>query len=418
MGLLSQKLRSGVLELATETGPLYVAPTLLERAYLLWTFRNFPRLSRLVLNDRQRELIDKLCRASNLRHHLPADVPILGVIENVTLASQRKSVASAASVVTINSTEAQVAQVVGASLKNALARVQGRHPVPGVRAAHEGVTAVRKDKKNSAQSISMASPTLVKPAPKWGMREQRPKWLTPAVALSAAVLLLAGFIYLRPNRPGPETFRLRLDQSYAPVQMPLTATAEKPTSRGVAEVLPKPSAARAVGQPSTAAVPLRSTPRTLPATSTMNKSATPAAVLPFSTYAPTSRVERPSQPTAIAAPPPEVAPSSGVARETSVNNPPAVARIVINAAPVTFGYPVAPKATLLGKVHLRIVIGSDGTVKDVSALSGNPELADAAVKAVRRWKYRPPLMNGQAVEAETNVTINFAGDDAVTIAYR
>ena len=92
--------------------------------------------------------------------------------------------------------------------------------------------------------------------------------------------------------------------------------------------------------------------------------------------------------------------------------------MVISAAPVSFGYPVAPKATLLGKVHLRIVIGADGSVKDVSALGGNAALADAAVKAVRRWKYRPPVMNGQAVEAETNVTINFAGDDAVTIAYR
>ncbi len=92
--------------------------------------------------------------------------------------------------------------------------------------------------------------------------------------------------------------------------------------------------------------------------------------------------------------------------------------MVISAAPANFNYPVAPKATLLGKVHLRVVIGPDGSVKDVSALSGNPALAEAAVKAVRRWKYRPPTMNGQAVEAETTVTINFAGDDAVTIAYR
>ncbi|MGZ4819066.1 MAG: energy transducer TonB [Terriglobales bacterium] len=95
-----------------------------------------------------------------------------------------------------------------------------------------------------------------------------------------------------------------------------------------------------------------------------------------------------------------------------------IGHLVIAAAPLSFSYPEPPNANLIGKVHLRVFVAADGSVKEVAALTGNRALADAAVRAVRRWRYRPPQLNGRPVEAETNVTINFAGDDAVTIAFR
>ncbi|MGO8795826.1 MAG: energy transducer TonB [Candidatus Sulfotelmatobacter sp.] len=80
-------------------------------------------------------------------------------------------------------------------------------------------------------------------------------------------------------------------------------------------------------------------------------------------------------------------------------------------------YPDAPEANLSGKVNLKVVIGMAGRVKEIWVLSGNRELAKAAIRAVRQWRYSQPERNGQAVEAETNVTIDFQGQDAVSIHF-
>jgi len=55
-----EKLANGVLELDTQIGPRYVQPNLIERAYLIWTFRNFFSLPQQVLRPWERRLIDHL----------------------------------------------------------------------------------------------------------------------------------------------------------------------------------------------------------------------------------------------------------------------------------------------------------------------------------------------------------------------
>lgn len=80
-------------------------------------------------------------------------------------------------------------------------------------------------------------------------------------------------------------------------------------------------------------------------------------------------------------------------------------------------YPDAPQANLSGKVSLKVVIGMAGRVKEIWVLSGNRELAKAAIQAVRQWRYTQPERDGQAVEAETSVTIDFQGQDAVSIHF-
>lgn len=103
---------------------------------------------------------------------------------------------------------------------------------------------------------------------------------------------------------------------------------------------------------------------------------------------------------------------------------PAAADAVSNAAPLPqiveaprsgFIYPVAPNPNLVGKVVLKAVVGSDGSVKQVAVLSGDRALAAAAVRAMRHWRYAPAEVGGHTVEAETHVTISFLGDDAVSI---
>jgi hypothetical protein len=55
-----EKLTDGVLEIETPIGPRYVQPNLVQRAYLMWTFRNFFSLPQQVLRPRERRLIDRL----------------------------------------------------------------------------------------------------------------------------------------------------------------------------------------------------------------------------------------------------------------------------------------------------------------------------------------------------------------------
>jgi hypothetical protein len=55
-----EKLADGVLEIDTPIGPRYIQPSLLERACLLWTFRNFSSLPQQVLSPWQQRLIDRL----------------------------------------------------------------------------------------------------------------------------------------------------------------------------------------------------------------------------------------------------------------------------------------------------------------------------------------------------------------------
>jgi protein TonB len=56
---------------------------------------------------------------------------------------------------------------------------------------------------------------------------------------------------------------------------------------------------------------------------------------------------------------------------------------------------------------LQARIGKDGRVHDVKVVSGHPFLATAAVDALRQWQYDPYKLNGQPVDLQTQVTINF-----------
>ena len=74
-------------------------------------------------------------------------------------------------------------------------------------------------------------------------------------------------------------------------------------------------------------------------------------------------------------------------------------------------YPkIARQTGAKGTVSLTATIGADGTIKKVKVISGHPMLTNSAVEAVKQWRYRPTLLNGQPVESETGVQINFVGD--------
>lgn len=69
--------------------------------------------------------------------------------------------------------------------------------------------------------------------------------------------------------------------------------------------------------------------------------------------------------------------------------------------------PEAGRARIEGTVVLLAVIGKDGSVVDVRVKSGLPLLAQAAIDAVKQWRYRPYLMNGEPIEVDSQITIDF-----------
>ena len=63
---------------------------------------------------------------------------------------------------------------------------------------------------------------------------------------------------------------------------------------------------------------------------------------------------------------------------------------------------------LQGTVHLRITIAKDGSVRDVKVVDGDSRLAKSAEKAVKQWRYKPALRNGEPVELQATVAVAFA----------
>ena len=75
---------------------------------------------------------------------------------------------------------------------------------------------------------------------------------------------------------------------------------------------------------------------------------------------------------------------------------------------VSPSYPTAAlRLRLEGSVELLATISKKGDISAVKIISGDPNLARAAVDAVKQWKYKPYLLDGSPVEIQTQVTINF-----------
>ena len=69
--------------------------------------------------------------------------------------------------------------------------------------------------------------------------------------------------------------------------------------------------------------------------------------------------------------------------------------------------PLAKQARISGAVVLQAVIGKDGSIENLRAVSGHPMLIQSAIDAVKQWKYKPYFLNGEPVEVDTQVTVNF-----------
>lgn len=69
-------------------------------------------------------------------------------------------------------------------------------------------------------------------------------------------------------------------------------------------------------------------------------------------------------------------------------------------------YPILAKQTHReGRVELRATIGTDGTIQSLQIVAGDPLFQLSAQEAVQQWRYRPTILNGQAVEVDTYITV-------------
>jgi len=67
--------------------------------------------------------------------------------------------------------------------------------------------------------------------------------------------------------------------------------------------------------------------------------------------------------------------------------------------------PLALQIRKSGKVELHALIATDGTIQSLEVVSGDPMFLQSAIDAVRQWRYKPTLLNGQPVEVDTFITV-------------
>lgn len=103
--------------------------------------------------------------------------------------------------------------------------------------------------------------------------------------------------------------------------------------------------------------------------------------------------------------PPNVAETSGAPRvvhQTRIDP----AMLIHRVEP---GYPtLARQLGRSGRVEMRAMIATDGTVQSLQVVGGDPLFFQSALEAVRQWRYRPTVLNGQPVEIDTFITVNYS----------
>jgi protein TonB len=69
--------------------------------------------------------------------------------------------------------------------------------------------------------------------------------------------------------------------------------------------------------------------------------------------------------------------------------------------------PLARQARIQGNVILHAIIDKEGKVAELQVVSGHPLLVQSALDAVKQWRYKPTLLNGDPVEVDTTITVTF-----------
>jgi periplasmic protein TonB len=107
----------------------------------------------------------------------------------------------------------------------------------------------------------------------------------------------------------------------------------------------------------------------------------------------------------VGAPPPPPPPKPAAPKRITVGGQVEESKKIYAPPPE---YPqIAKMARVQGLVRLAAVISKDGTIQDLHLISGPPLLVNAAMQAVAKWRYQPTLLNGEPVDVDTEIDVNF-----------
>ena len=354
------KLRRGVVEIAAQDECLYTHPTFCQRAYLLWTFRNFRRLSVRVLNDRQRRLVERLSQAAHggeTQKITPelvigraefAKLPVPKPLEWISVAQIRETPL----------------------------------PVPRGRRAlnlHQLATLPRAITQRAAQAFARP------PAP----IRSHARYSLGLVFVLGSLVIISGAVAQRLWNSHTKQVA-----STTPALQPVPAQG----TDGTKELQPL-------------------APRSVPIFASdhgVEKPASPAALL-LSPPAASALQIKINAVSSIAEPLKRDEVISRAAEMTTSS------RLRVSVAPRTVIYPSIPDSGVSGngrkQILVRALINSQGGVDDVQVPGETPNLAAAIAKTVRKWQYQPYLLNGQAVDVETRMVFTVLGPDAITVRF-
>ncbi|MEK7408924.1 MAG: TonB family protein [Acidobacteriota bacterium] len=245
-------------------------------------------------------------------------------------------------------------------------------------------------------------------------------------------LLRAGSLVYSPVS-SDVSFRMEVkDQNSGPglsesVRFPGGQPAPPPQPSGRPQPMVPPEAAATADAEPTPATPPREPPREMILPAGRSADASLAQLEPAEQLAPAAGLPKVDLPAAPARPPPPPPPPPQEAKPAVTENPPAPAatepappaaqqairvggavqeaKLIRRRTPVY--PPLARQARLQGVVRVDAIIGADGRVESVEAVTGPPLLRQAALDAVRQWLYEPSLLNGQPVKVSTQIDVRF-----------
>jgi TonB family protein len=415
------RLESGFLMFETPRGLVRAELSLRQRIYLLWTFRNFRQLPVPLLNPRQRALINSVFHNhADVVSHLLDPSLVIGVVENFVPPAvpidfpapvQRPAESSAQEPARSEERQEQV-----------VARPAEIAPQPN--------------------RVSWSSPGFVWPKiiwPKfvwpnfaWGKLRKsklRMSKLRPS-GLRMSKLRPSGLTLSRLTLSGLTMSRLATTLGALSVciisvgawhrmqTVPSSQAHDQTRLQQIAAITvpdsPRPAELATIAENPTVSVP--------PAASARIAAAKEAGVIPASIAAEVP--VRTSAPIPTSIPTPSATPKRTIRIHHAASTPtPNLAfsspdsSIQASRPPLRFAYPIYPDIRARGVVSLTAGVDSDGAVRTVRVVSGNRTLAAAAVRAVRQWRYRPYLKDGQPVATETNIVISFFADDAISMSF-
>ncbi len=397
-GVFLDRLESGFLLFETPKGLVRVELSLRQRIYLLWTFRNFRRLSLPLLNPRQRALVNSLFRhQTEVVSHAHNSSLVIGVVEKFV-----PPILPEGAVEVPVKVQMDVSPVQQPALKAA------QKPAPRKDERQEPVVAQPAEIAPQRDLVSLPSPKFVWPKFDWfGVTSTKltaSRLATTFGALTICIVSVGAWHRMQAVPAFQAQNQTRLQQ--------INMTAVRAASQS-----PKPAAAAGISTafaPPAVTAAVSAAPEAVVMTATATATATPstAAEVPLPTSTPVSAPIAASISAAKRAirvhdadPTPNL-PVSDQERAIQASRP-----------PLRFAYPDYTDVRARGVVSLTVGVDSTGAVRTVRVVSGNRALAAAAIKAVRQWRYRPYLKDGQAIPTETNIVISFFSEDAVSMRF-